>query len=384
MTTTAKIKAAIISQLFSVFTHAYLTNSHYRLKFGLADGKSLCNISDLFNCDAVAASPFAQFLGTPLALGGLLFNLFLMIALVWYLYFPQKYLRRQIQIFSGVIAAVSVVMAIISTSMLSTYCLFCLFTYLFSFVTFSLTMTLPEPAESTDSFFTGAGLKWFLFGLLGLPALTIFANSVIKTNLAQDFDRQVKVMINSWLTESNANITNVKGLVLGADPSTAKMLIVEFADYQCIHCKMAAPSVKNFVKSRNDVSLIYVPFPLDGQCNSAITQSGNGRSCVLAASAMCADIQGKGWQVSDWIFDNFGKFELAELTTFIESTGINMEQFRTCREAPETNESLRANAKIGELAGVKGTPSFFVNGRQLSGAQFIPVLEAAYDKIKSK
>jgi protein-disulfide isomerase len=272
-------------------------------------------------------------------------------------------------------------MAGISASMLSTYCLFCILTYVLSFLTLFVTLRFPKNEDQDGGIFSGAGMRWFLVGLIGLPAFTALGNSVIKANLAQDFDRQVSSLVQGWLTEPNSNVTQATGMNLGADRASAKMLIIEFADFQCIHCKMAAPAVKSFVKSRKDVSLVFVPFPLDGKCNSAIAQSGNGRSCVLAASALCADKQGHGWEVSDWLFENFGKFELSELSTFVESTGVDMERFRACRDADETMESIRANAKIGETAGIKGTPTFFVNGRQLQGAQFIPVLEAAYNKI---
>lgn len=381
MTTSVKTKIAIASQALAVITHTYLTNSYYRLKFGMADGKSLCNISDLLNCDAVSVSPFSAILGVPLALGGVLFNAFLLIALLWFTQFPRPSLQKQIRIFASLLALTSVVMALISTTQLSTYCLFCIFTYIFSFVTLAAVWNLEAKGDSKESLFQGSALKWFVAGAVGLPAASLLGHSVIQANLAKGFDQQVKSMIEGWLSRPDSNLNQVEGLNLGIPPESARMLIVEFADFQCIHCKMAAPSVKNFVKSRKDVALIYVPFPLDGQCNPAIKQAGNGRSCALSASAICANKQGKGWEVSDWIFENFGKFELAELTTFVESLGLNMDQFRSCREAPETLESIRKSAKIGEDAGVKGTPTFFVNGRQLQGAQFLPVLEAAHKKI---
>lgn len=384
MTTSAKIRLAIVSQVLSVLTHLYLVSSYYRLKFGMADGKSLCNISDLLNCDAVSASPYSSVFGIPLALGGVFFNAFLLIALVWFSQFPQRYLKDQIKVFATLLVGISLAMAAVSFSMLSTYCLFCIFTYAFSLLTLACVWSLHATGDSTDTFFSGAGLRWFLVGLLALPAFSTLSHAVIKANLAKDFDQQLKIVIDGWLSGTDANVANIQGMRLGADPTAAKMLIVEFADFQCIHCKMAAPSVKNFVKSRRDVALVYVPFPLDGQCNSAISKAGDGRSCVLSASAICADQQGQGWKVHEWIFENFGKFELSELTSFVESTGLDMEKFRLCREAPATMDTIRANAKLGELAGVKGTPTFFVNGRQLQGAQFLPILDAAHQKILGK
>lgn len=79
------------------------------------------------------------------------------------------------------------------------------------------------------------------------------------------------------------------------------MTIVEFADYLCPHCKVAATSLHNFIKQHPDVLLIFKPFPLDGKSNAALAEhKGNGIRCLLPKITFCMEqLEQKGWQAHE-------------------------------------------------------------------------------------
>ena len=73
---------ALISTLLSLGVFGYLSTHYYELKFGAPTASSMCNISDVMNCDAVAASSYSALFGIPMALWGLATNLILLYCLL--------------------------------------------------------------------------------------------------------------------------------------------------------------------------------------------------------------------------------------------------------------------------------------------------------------
>lgn len=381
------LKTTIISQIIAILIHTYLTNIHYSLKFGLLEGKSLCNISDFLNCDVVNASSYAVLFSAPLALWGLLSNFCLLIVIFLYLVSENKTLFRQLSQFgAALISITSIVMAFISFTKINSLCIFCLIAYFFSFLTLAFTYFLPKSqTEKSDRFIalikSPTGLKTITSIAIGLPLSVFLVNAVVMNNFAQGADKAIASSLQDWKTGTDIDLSSAKGLQKGAPLSNAKMVIVEFADFQCIHCKHAQPVLSSFVRSRPDVTLIYQSFPLDGNCNAVIERKGDGKSCDLAKSVWCGLQQDKGWQLHDWAFENFGRADLGELAIYAEKIGINMDLFRQCRESNEALQAVLDQAKLGEKAGVKGTPSIYVNGRMLPRGGSLMVLEAAYNEL---
>jgi protein-disulfide isomerase len=163
------------------------------------------------------------------------------------------------------------------------------------------------------------------------------------------------------------------------------MTLSEFADFRCGHCKHAMPTVKAFVKANPDVRFQFYSFPLDGQCNDAIPHT-SGQSCYLAKSVLCAEkLAQKGSAIHDAIFNAQpeinGKdsmdYTKEKVAGFLADNRIDAAAMEQCIASPETDAAIRAQAKAGVDAKIRGTPAFFVNGKPLERAQLIPVLNAA-------
>lgn len=307
------IIAALISGLISVGLHLYLTLQHFQLKLGLSAGQSLCNINATFNCDAVAISPYSMFLGLPIATWGAVTNLvFICFLLAGHFSLTKNpaRLRRLTVIFCLFISSVSIVMGLISSVILKTYCLYCMAAYLLSFGSFffcykawGLTFS-KSILEDFFSLFTSE--KWILGFLLFIPLASFLTNAVIVDSYGLS---KIKVIVaesrDNWMTAPTNQFDETNGLVFQKGNGSIKMTIVEFADFKCPHCRMAYPTLHAFAEGRDDVKLIYKAFPLDGVCNPDISRKGDGSTCKLAFAVFCAEkTANKGWKLHHWFFDH--------------------------------------------------------------------------------
>lgn len=380
-----KTRVLIILALLSTLAGAlqgYLLIQHYQLHFGAASGKSICNINATWNCDAVAASPFAEFLGLPIAALALITHLVgLWLVFRWWLADQEdEHLEARANLaLSGLSLAASVVMGVISTFAMKVFCLFCVSAYVLSIASFLLAYGQAKPSIKGWSL---ADLKAVPFlGILAIPILSLFLHSVWSHSWTKGLERFVNESIESWKNAPAQDLTLEGGIPYGASEADAKMTIVEFADFRCIHCKMAGPTLHAFALSRPDVRLVFRTFPLDGQCNPAFPQPGDGMSCKMAKAAYCAEASKKGIQAHDWIFDRFGQIPADFASAMAKDLGIDGASLEACMQDDATHKIIVAQAEFGKRLGIEGTPAIFVNGKMLSRGQLLPVLQAAYKEV---
>lgn len=111
-----------------------------------------------------------------------------------------------------------------------------------------------------------------------------------------------------------------------------------------------------------------------------------GQESVWAAQASeCAADQGKFWEYHDLLFDrqngeNQGAFTKDKLIGFAKEMNLDMTKFEPCLTNDATLDRVKADTQEGQQAGVRGTPTFFVNGQPLVGAQPVEAFQALIDK----
>ena len=136
----------------------------------------------------------------------------------------------------------------------------------------------------------------------------------------------------------------------------AKVTIVEFADYQCPHCKNASAEMKNIMKKYGDrVQLVYMDFPVNR----------SGISTRVAEGGVCADKQGKFWSYHDSAFASQSSLNNSSPTKIAEQLGLNMKDFSQCLASAKTKSKVAAAKAEAQRLGVSSTPTFFVNGERL-------------------
>ena len=158
----------------------------------------------------------------------------------------------------------------------------------------------------------------------------------------------------------------------------APVTIVSFEDYQCPFCKRAFdqtfPQLKKDYIDTGKVKYVYRDFPLGfhPQANAA------------AEAAECADEQGKFWDYHGAIFNNQGRLGRDLYIELAGQFNLDVDKFTQCIDNGEMRQEVQADSSYGSQIGVSGTPTFFINGIKLVGAQpyaaFQKVIEAELAK----
>lgn len=140
----------------------------------------------------------------------------------------------------------------------------------------------------------------------------------------------------------------------------APVTIVEFSDFQCPYCRSAEPVLKQIrAKYGDKVKLVYMDFPL-GMHPHAMDAAVAGR---------CAADQNKFWELHDAMFSDQTKLDAAGLKASAAKAGLDAKKFNACFDAKPGAAGIKADQAQGERLGVSGTPTFFVNGREMVGME---------------
>lgn len=140
----------------------------------------------------------------------------------------------------------------------------------------------------------------------------------------------------------------------------AKVVIVEFADFQCPYCYEAFPIVREVMSAYGDrIKFVYRDFPLSSSHPDAEKSAEAGK---------CAQAQGKFWEMHDKMFINHLDLSISALERYAGEIGLDVAVFKTCLESGQKEAAVRKDFSDGYLAGVDGTPTFFVNGRKIEGS----------------
>jgi protein-disulfide isomerase len=111
----------------------------------------------------------------------------------------------------------------------------------------------------------------------------------------------------------------------------------------------------------------------------------HSRAPKAAEAAHCAGDQGKYWEMHSKLFANSTKLDLGDLKGYAREVGLDGAKFDRCLDSGEKGKLVEMHKKAGEDVGVSGTPAFFINGRQLSGAQPAEAFKAIIDQeLKGK
>lgn len=166
--------------------------------------------------------------------------------------------------------------------------------------------------------------------------------------------------------------TDIAGAPVRGNMS-APVTIVEYSDFHCPFCRRVQPTLAALLaKYGESVRLVYKHFPLDGP-------HPNARSVSVAS--WCAGQQGKFWEFHDAVYaDTSAETTKDTAKRFAKEAGVDVPLWTTCLDSAEGDLAVERDASEGQRVGVRSTPAFFVNGRELHGAQPIHVFERLIDE----
>ena len=157
----------------------------------------------------------------------------------------------------------------------------------------------------------------------------------------------------------------------------AKVTIVEFSDFQCPFCAKGADLLKEIKKKYGDkvkVSFKNFPLPFHNHAEGA------------AVAGQCANEQSMGafWKMHDEMFANQESLDAEGLKKLAQKSGLKMDEFNKCVAENKYLAQVRADMEEGRKLKVKSTPTFFVNGQLINGAQPIDVFSEIIDEELAK
>lgn len=139
-------------------------------------------------------------------------------------------------------------------------------------------------------------------------------------------------------------------------PENAPVTVVVFSDFECPYCGTVGGLVEEaLAKHPKEVKVVFKQFPL--------AMHKQAQSAALASLA--AHRQGKFWQYHDLLFENQKSLSETKYTELAKKLGLDLERFNKDYRAPVNQQALERDMADAQIAGVRGTPTIFVNGRRL-------------------
>ncbi|NMC46242.1 MAG: DsbA family protein [Chloroflexi bacterium] len=143
-------------------------------------------------------------------------------------------------------------------------------------------------------------------------------------------------------------------------PQDAPITIIVFSDFQCPYCASADQLIKELMQEYPDqIRFVHRDFPLEEIHPDAFN---------AALAARCAGEQGKYWEMHDALFSNQGDLSIVAINGLVEMLGLDQAQFNNCFALRKYENRILVDVQTGEEYGVHATPTLFVNGYQVNGA----------------
>lgn len=162
---------------------------------------------------------------------------------------------------------------------------------------------------------------------------------------------------------------------VGFDPARvrgnpkAKVMIVEFSDFQCPFCGQVESTLNSILaKHKDSVALAFRDMPITQIHPMAMGAAEAGR---------CAGEQGKFWEMHDLMFADQAGLDRNGLLDKAKKLQLDEKRFDTCLSEEKYKAQIQQDSQEGLRVGVSGTPGFFINGVFISGAQ----PEATFEKM---
>ena len=165
------------------------------------------------------------------------------------------------------------------------------------------------------------------------------------------------------LAEARARIQMQDAPVLG-DPK-APITLVEFSDFECPVCRNLHDVLRGMLPNYPQVRVVFKDYPLDSIHPWARTAALAGR-CAYQQDPKAF------WKVYDAIYDQQQVISAAnawqKMADYAADAGLNAETFKSCMASPEAAAAVDASRNNGQQLEVNSTPTVFVNGRRMVGA----------------
>ncbi|RKH41140.1 DsbA family protein [Corallococcus sicarius] len=155
----------------------------------------------------------------------------------------------------------------------------------------------------------------------------------------------------------------------------APVTIVAWSDFECPFCSRAVPTLEQVEKEyKGKVKIAFKHQPLSFHKNAK----------PAAMASMAAHEQGKFWEMHDKLFANQRALDRESLDKYAKELKLDMAKFKAAMDSNKFDAHIEADMAAGSAVGANGTPTFFVNGRTLVGAQPFDAFKRVIDEELKK
>ena len=359
--------AVVLLTCVGLAVSIYLAISHYRVYTDIGY-KSFCAISRAINCDTVSQSPYAVLFNLPVAIWGVIgyFLIFLLLfsvgwknagkARIWTLIFWVALL------FSGC----SIILALISTHIIRSYCILCIVSYGVNFALlfyawliqrrFSVSGLVANTQKDILFLLENKVKSILLFGIFFAAVISTWALYPTYWNFQPPRN---SADLSSGITVSGYPWIGAKNPVLE---------ITEFADYQCFQCRKMHFFLRQLMAENPDkIRIIHRHYPMDHEFNPIVREPFHVGSGKLALLAAYAAEKNKFWQMNDLLYDiarhkkPISTQELAKILNLDSNELARSINDRTVRYV------VKHDIYTGNKLGITGTPAYVIEGEIYQG-----------------
>jgi len=144
-------------------------------------------------------------------------------------------------------------------------------------------------------------------------------------------------------------------------PASAPITVVEWADFECPHCRHASPALEKLVDDYpGKVRFVFKLYPLPGHAHGDST----ARAVVAAMN------QGKFWEMHHALFEHQNALEPRDVEKYAKEIGLDLKKYKADLELEATVDRIARDRKQAEKLGITGTPTVYINGREFNFGKF--------------
>jgi len=343
---------------------------------------SFCTVNDTINCDRVLASPYAKLGGVSIAWLALLSYLGLAAVFAMGLRARRDDARGRFLGLGaiGVIGALvfSAYMAVTAAIRIEALCLLCSGLYVVALVNAGLCASAFRSVRRAGGppplppLLAAAVFVVSVLGVTGLGLLTWTDSAeapISPTIVSAEDVKEADPEFYAWFTsQPKVNVsTLVRSEQVGSLPRD-KVVIVDFFDLECGHCKKNYLMIKDLAARRGgQIAIVHRHFPLDATCNDVVEVSVHPNACRAAEAVECAGLQGKHDEMLDILFANQGQLFAENIMRLAVKIGVDRDALQRCLDEHRTLPQVLADARAGVALDIQSTPTVFLGGRRIQG-----------------
>jgi uncharacterized membrane protein len=327
---------AIALSIVGALASIYLELLHVQIYLGLG-GAGYCEVGARVSCTDVAFSGAAVLLGVPLPVWGVAGFIALATA-AW-----RR--SRLLLPLAGFAALVSIALLIYELVAVGSICMWCELVHLICFALLALAWLdrqSPKSPLSARAIAAELGPAAVLVVATAVfaPAYWMTASWSSGSRLAHGFDEHGR----PWI---------------GAE--APDLVIHEYVDYACPHCRIATNRMKMRLANDERLRLVRHQQPRM-RCT---TETNRSERCFHARAAICAGDQGSFWEMDDWLFHHASGTSKVDLEQAARDVGLDLDALQECMQSADTQARAQADVDEAREHGIRGTPGYVVDGRQI-------------------